>query len=330
MPPLVSVWMITYNQESYLGQAVESVLSQKTDFPFEIVIGEDCSTDGTREVCLGFQEKYPDKVRLVLHGENRGLVRNFWETLQHCRGKYVAQLEGDDYWTDPKKLQKQVELLERAPRYAFCYHLFDHVDQDGNIIGAAREPLPDAELPKDCNTRMVIDAKWSPLQTLTLMFRRDAFPEMPNWIYKLPIFDWPLHFYLTRAGKGIFLNENMAGYRSHNEGVWSGTDHIKNSLRYYHFYRLVLSAHKGEYEHFMLPRMRFHTREMLEECLPAGKPWTTLHRLGLYLRHHFPAHIDWGFVGMVLKHFVVSTVSSIRVYLGSLRRTRPKNTMNNQ
>ena len=122
-----------------------------------------------------------------------------------------------------------MDLLESRPDCAFSYHLFDHVDGDGHLIGEHKKPKKKEDIAQVCDTRMVIDAKWSPIQTLTLLFRRNAFTEMPEWIYKLPIFDWPLHFYLTRAGKGLYMNENMAAYRSHDNGVWSGTDHVKKT-----------------------------------------------------------------------------------------------------
>jgi glycosyltransferase involved in cell wall biosynthesis len=317
--PLVSVWIITYNQEKYLPKAIDSVLEQETDFPFEIVIGEDCSSDQTRAVCLRYQKEHPDKIRLILHEQNIGLVRNFWVTLQACLGQYVAQLEGDDFWTDPLKLQKQVNLLEARPECSFCYHLFDHVNVGGGLLGETKQPRTPDDLPPDCNTQMVIDAKWSPVQTLTLLFRRNAFPEMPGWIYVLPIFDWPLHFYLTRSGKGVFLNENMAAYRNHDEGVWSGTDHVKNSLRYYQFYRCILKAHPGEYNGYMVSRIRFHTRQMLKECLCRGSVGTTTNRLGIYLRHHFPMAMDWKFCVSVFCKIVSFAWSKVRIHIGSMK-----------
>jgi glycosyltransferase involved in cell wall biosynthesis len=317
--PIVSVWIITYNQEKYLPKAIDSALQQETDFPFEIVIGEDCSSDQTREICLRYQREHPDKIRLILHEQNIGLVRNFWLTLQACRGQYVAQLEGDDLWTDPFKLQKQVNLLESRPECSFCYHLFDHVDGNGSLLGETKQPRKPEELPADCDTRMVIDAKWSPLQTLTLLFRRNAFSEMPGWIYSLPIFDWPLHFYLTRSGKGAFLNENMAAYRNHDEGVWSGADHVKNSLRYYHFYRCILKAHPGAYNGYMVPRIRFHTREMLEECLCRGSVRTSTNRLRIYLRHHFPWAMDWKFCASIFCKIIGFVWSKARIHIGRMK-----------
>ena len=322
MKPLVSVWMITYNQEQYIAQALESVLMQKTDFAFEVVIGEDSSPDTTREICLKYKGKFPDKIRLVLHDKNIGLVANFWETLKECRGKYIAQLEGDDYWSDPQKLQKQVDLLEANPNHSFCYHRFDIVDDTGKVLVEPKLILDGKDLPADLTTQSIIDAKWSPVQTLTLLFRCKAFSEMPSWIYKMPIFDWPLHFYLSRTGTGVLLNQNMACYRSHAAGVWSGQDHIRNALRYYYFYKSILEAHPGEYDSYMLPRIRFHTREMLEECLPTNNPKTVLHRLGLYLRHHLPGHVDWPFVGSMVTKILCFLVSALRIKAGSLKCKR--------
>ena len=110
--PLVSVCMITYNHEKYIVQAIEGVLMQKTDFPIELVIGEDRSTDNTRNICLEYKEKYPDQIKLLLPENNLGMLGNFITTLHACTGKYIAFCEGDDYWTDPYKLQKHVDFLE--------------------------------------------------------------------------------------------------------------------------------------------------------------------------------------------------------------------------
>jgi len=116
--PVVSVYMITYNHESYIAQAIEGIMMQQTDFPIELVIGEDCSTDRTREICLEYQDKYPEIIRLLLPEKNIGIYKNSKSTFIECKGKYIAICEGDDYWTDPLKLQKQVYFLETRPDFA--------------------------------------------------------------------------------------------------------------------------------------------------------------------------------------------------------------------
>ncbi|MBW8015847.1 MAG: glycosyltransferase [Planctomycetes bacterium] len=113
--PLISVYMLTYNHESYIARAIESVLVQKTKFPFELVIGEDCSTDRTREIVLKYQEKHPNIIRVVTSDENVGMLKNSIRTVGACMGKYIAFCEGDDYWHDSKKLEKQCKYLEMHP-----------------------------------------------------------------------------------------------------------------------------------------------------------------------------------------------------------------------
>lgn len=114
--PLVSVCMTTYNHAPYLRQAVESVLSQQTLFDFELVLGEDCSTDLTAEICREYAAKYPGRVRLVTGARNVGWRANYRRTFDACRGKYVAYCDGDDWWTDPCKLQMQADLMEVRSR----------------------------------------------------------------------------------------------------------------------------------------------------------------------------------------------------------------------
>lgn len=134
-PPMVSVSIITFNQIKYIGRAVESALEQVTDFPFEIVISDDGSDDGTRELCKKFARQHPDKIRMIARPKNLGVTRNYLETYKACAGKYVAFLEGDDFWLNPRKLQIQVEFLEQNPDYAICCHNVYLADENG-VLGA--------------------------------------------------------------------------------------------------------------------------------------------------------------------------------------------------
>ena len=125
--PIVSVDMVTYNHAPYIGRAIEGVLRQETDFPIELVIGEDCSTDGTREVVFDYQSRHPKIIRVISSDKNVGANANANRTLQACRGKYVAFCEGDDYWHHPQKLRKQVEFLEAHPAYGLIHSDVDQV-----------------------------------------------------------------------------------------------------------------------------------------------------------------------------------------------------------
>ncbi len=123
--PLVSVKMITYNHEPYIRQAIEGVLSQKTNFPFELVIGEDCSTDGTREIVFDYAKRYPDIIHVITSEFNVGMKANGKRTFDACKGKYIAYCEGDDYWNRDDKLQKQVNYMESHPECGLVCSNYD-------------------------------------------------------------------------------------------------------------------------------------------------------------------------------------------------------------
>lgn len=128
--PLVSVSMITFNQSLYVSQAIEGVLMQQTSFPFELIISDDCSTDGTREICQRYKESYPDRIKLLLPNKNLGISENFYTTMFATTGKYIAFCEGDDYWIDPRKLQKQTEYLESHSDVGCVYTDFNRLSQE--------------------------------------------------------------------------------------------------------------------------------------------------------------------------------------------------------
>ena len=119
--PLVSIAVITYNQQESLPKTLDSLLAQKVDFPYEIVVGEDCSTDNTREVLKGFVERYPDIIKPFYNETNKGILGNYVATLAQCKGKYMAGCAGDDFWSDPDKLQMQVDIMEKDPSIGLVY-----------------------------------------------------------------------------------------------------------------------------------------------------------------------------------------------------------------
>jgi glycosyltransferase involved in cell wall biosynthesis len=119
--PLVSIVVITYNQEKTISQTLDSILNQNIDFPIEIIVGEDCSTDSTRKICLDYQNRYPQVIRLILHEKNHGLLRNYQSVINACKGTYIAQCAGDDYWHNQDKLKLQVEFLENNSDYGLIH-----------------------------------------------------------------------------------------------------------------------------------------------------------------------------------------------------------------
>ena len=177
--PLVSICCITYNHEQYIRDAIDGFLMQNTDFPFEICLGEDESNDGTREICQEYADKFPDKIRLFLrsrkdviyiNGQATGRY-NFIETLKECKGKYIALCEGDDYWTDPYKLKKQVYYLEEDPEVGLVHSGADtYFVETNRRIRWIPKPINDDH---DNNVFLKLLKSNYVIRTLTVVVRKD-------------------------------------------------------------------------------------------------------------------------------------------------------------
>lgn len=211
----LSVLMITYNHAPFIAQALESVLMQQVGFDYEIVVGEDCSTDETRDILMKYQKMYSDRIRLLLPEKNLGMIRNFAATCKACRGEYVAILEGDDFWTSPHKLQRQVDFLDSHPECAACFHNVQVVYDDG------REPHLFHRKPLKLffDQRDIVSDFFVP--TCSTVFRNGLFGDFPQWFYDLPMGDWPLHVLNSEQGLYAYLDEMLASYRVHGGGGWS-------------------------------------------------------------------------------------------------------------
>jgi glycosyltransferase involved in cell wall biosynthesis len=211
----VSVAMITYNHERFLAQALESVLAQQVNFDYEIVAGEDCSTDRTREILMDFHRRYPDRIVPQLREKNVGAMRNFEATLAACRGEYVALLDGDDYWLAVDKLQKQVDLLDAHPDYALCCHRAQILDETGTwqipVLPSMEAGLYGIEDLLRQNFTM----------TGTVVYRRDLPGPLPEWFHTMALGDWPLFALVARHGKVALMDEAMSMYRVHSGGIWN-------------------------------------------------------------------------------------------------------------
>ncbi|NWF49023.1 MAG: glycosyltransferase [Ignavibacteriaceae bacterium] len=221
--PLVSIQMITYNHVSYIGQAIESVLMQKTNFPIELVIGEDCSTDGTREIVFDYAKKYPEIIRIITSEKNVGIHENGIRTLLSCTGKYIALLEGDDYWTDPYKLQKQVDFLEANPDYGMVYTDYDILYERKNpvTLKARNKYYWGKKEPPSGNIFEEL-LKGNFIRTLTVCFRKKYFENALNqglfkndWLQQDLIIWLEIGYY----SKVKYLNKSMATYRNHQSGI---------------------------------------------------------------------------------------------------------------
>lgn len=212
--PLVSVSLICYNQKNYIKQALDSVLMQKTNFKYEIVLSDDCSTDGTNLICEEYASKYPDKIRLIKHDHNLGGVKNYLENYKLCEGKYVSYLEGDDFYLDPYKLQKQVDFLEKNEDYVICCSHVEKIDENGKFLGQLLGNMNDTyTVEKLCEGDFIA--------TPTCMVRNNLIDEVPQWLYEFNGCDWTFDIVNAQYGKIKFINERLGAYRIHSSGSWS-------------------------------------------------------------------------------------------------------------
>lgn len=213
----VSVLVKTFNHETCIAQALESVLAQAAPFEWELVVGEDRSQDGTRDVVRAIAARHEGRVRPLFRERNLGPVANFLDTLAACRGAYVALLDGDDWWTAPHKLERQAAFLDARPDTAACAHDAIVVDAEGRGNGT-RYCSPN--LPAVLALERVL--KGNPVPACSLMFRRAALRDLPAWFPQLPFTDWALMVLLARRGPLGYDREPLAAYRVHSGGMWSG------------------------------------------------------------------------------------------------------------
>ena len=239
--PVVSVHMITYNHEPYIRQAIEGVMMQQTDFEFELVIGEDCSQDKTREICFEYQKKYPDKIRVLWWHENVSKFGgNGRRNRAHCRGEFIAMCEGDDYWIDPLKLQKQVDVMRKYPSVGFCFcgskyyyqaeSRFDYWNKDGFYKPGIQK--------KDCFFTVFMfgmgpkyNGKRSNMgfiMTATTMMRKALHDkiqkqyEIFKWLLRLG--DATIWLGCSANMDGYYIDEQVSVYRVSDSGIFHNND----------------------------------------------------------------------------------------------------------
>lgn len=220
---LVSICMITYNHESFIREAIEGVLMQKTNFAFELIIGEDCSKDRTREICIEYQNKYPEIIKLLLPEANLGVINNFLQTVKACSGKYIALCEGDDYWTDPTKLQKQVEFLEKnkSQNVIAVVTNCSTSDLNGKLIQENRIVIPPDNKSDIYNLHDFFrNNHFYP--TLTILFESTYLKWIATEMSRMSnpfLGDWILFVLLHSKGNVGFINEVTASYRINPNSV---------------------------------------------------------------------------------------------------------------
>lgn len=314
--PVVSVQTITYQHEPYIRQCIEGVLMQKTDFPIEYIIGEDCSSDGTREIVMEYADRFPGLIRVITADTNVGMVENGKRCMRACRGKYIALCEGDDYWTDPLKLQKQVELLERDRSLAGCFHetpvIFEESGKIGRVFGA---DAPLRVSVKDTFSRISL------FHTSSFVFRRYAFV-FPEWFSEIISGDMAIFSIVAASGDLLKISEKMSVYRQNAAGI-TNTDRVREG---YHKDRIFLiecldQFHCGRFSEKAEEVVEFHKGEIEKDA--KRKREELFMRKKIYKKERSLEAGDQAFVDIRLTHSHVDLYGQRVGILNALKSALP-------
>jgi glycosyltransferase involved in cell wall biosynthesis len=261
----VSVLLTTYNHEKFIAEAINSVLVQEVNFDYEIIIIEDCSTDNTRDIVIDFQKRYQNKIRLVLEEKNKNDSRIWAEAIENSKSQYISLLDGDDYWTSPHKLQKQVDFLDNHPECSVCFHNVTTFYEDGS-----REPWN-----HNSNDQKEISSiedlfERNFIAACSTMFRSGLTGKLPEWFFEMPFGDWPLHILNAQHGKIGYINEVMGRYRVHAGGAWSGLNEFQKLESLIKFYEIINAKLKFRYRKNIMPILEGYYRQLIGEYEGAG------------------------------------------------------------
>lgn len=250
--PRVSVSITAYNHAPFIAKAIDSVLMQRTDFEFEILIGEDDSTDGTRDIVKSYANNHPDKIRLFLNNRQDVIfidgrptgVRNLVNNLKNAKGEFIALLDGDDYWLNPNKLQKQVDYLDMNLYCSMVFHpvLISQVSE-GKTISELRNPINKEFY--DLN-ELLIYLRF--IHTSSVVMRNWIHEGIPDWFKKTPISDWSIYVIAANYGLIGSINETMSVYRMHDSGTHTSQTAYRRISDVVSTYQILQENLESKYE----------------------------------------------------------------------------------
>lgn len=260
---MVSINCITYNQEEYIAKAIDSFLMQKTDFKYEILIHDDASTDNTANIIREYQEKYPDIIKPIYQKENQysqGIKRvDYKFNYSRANGKYIAICEGDDYWTDPFKLQKQVDYMEANPECTLCTHAVEKIDASTNKSKGLVRPY---NYSSKCSMKDVIEGGGGFVGTNSLLFPKKSLENAPSWYLDCIVGDYPLQILLSYKGYAYYIDENMSVYRTNAKGSWTKSMNDNKIEKYTNLMNNI---------NIMLDQFNIYSNKEYEEIISASK-----------------------------------------------------------
>lgn len=295
MEEKISVVVVTYNQEGTIGRTLDSILCQQCHLPFEIIIGEDCSTDHTRTVCQDYAQRYPDIIRLFCNKHNKGIIDNYFDCLLEAKGKYIADCAGDDFWTDPQKLEKEVTIMETHDQVSIVHTNWCYYDEDTQkTTPAPPHPFTEAITPgKEMLEAILTQTNMSVMHLCTSLYRTDLFRkayEEDTDLFRNKAYgceDMQVAFTMARQGDVAYLPDVTLNYSIGHPSASAFTD----EGRQFRFVRQVtsLSCHLAQkhglwntgFESFVGKRLyalgmhafRAHDHQLYEETLACESTW---------------------------------------------------------
>ena len=329
--PILSVWLLTYNHSRFISSALDSVLSQKVDFEYEIVIGDDFSSDNNREILYHYYKRHPDKIRLLLPEKNLWGVRGMFGTLtsialyKACRGRYIAMLEGDDFWTDSSKLQKQIDYLENNDACSICTHWVKTRDESGANID--ENEFANLEQPQILTSDDLFYYKGKCLpqgtcyHVLSWVFRRKLVDGIPDWVVNIRGGDHVLFIEFLSHGYCYCIPEFMGTYRVHGSSAWAPLHYrVKSFANLFYLYKVK--------KHYPLYRDRVVA--CIRKEMYSWKAWSIIKGELVLMREELKImmRVDAS-VGILLILFLFKVIiyqlfwnglSKIRIFLGRIRQ----------
>jgi glycosyltransferase involved in cell wall biosynthesis len=249
---LLSVCLITYNHKDFIRQAIDSVLMQKVNFSWELIIADDCSTDGTRDIVIEYKNKYPDFIKLILQEKNVGPAQNWTDLISTPKSKYIAYFEGDDYWTDSHKLQKQVDFLSKNLDYSITSGNTYIINKNNKIVSRSNESSKDVSIIDQINTNIFGQ------MSCTILFRSKCLnPTNITLLQEAPFGDWGLSLLCLKHGKGKIINDTLGCYRVHNKGLWNGLTVENQFLKILHMYDFIIKMFPEYYHEATVSRDKY-------------------------------------------------------------------------
>jgi glycosyltransferase involved in cell wall biosynthesis len=307
--PLVSVLMITRDHEPYLEQAVESIVTQQCDFSFELLIGEDCSRDRTREICEDLQKRYPEIIRLITSAENVGMHKNLSRLWHRARGRYLAMCEGDDYWLDRNKLATQAAWMDANPSFSMCGAYTQKIRQDDQGAWVDAGTVKPIEIKEKYTLEDLIPNYG--FHFSSIMVRKDMV-RFPGWFWDVYCADRPLYLLCAEKGPVGLIPQITSAYRLHQGGIWSPVAYTRKARGGIHLFK-ILDKHFNYRHHALIDKtLRDIIWSYIAEALAAGDKKSARKLYWQSIRHGSP--------GLIASRLRDNLVLLSRLYLSSCRQ----------